>query len=34
LEVANDVAPEPAVRPIIIGSGEEPAEKKRGWWRR
>jgi ribonuclease E len=33
-EVANDVAPEPAIRPIIIGSGEEPAEKKRGWWRR
>jgi ribonuclease E len=34
IEVANDVAPEPAIRPIIVGSGEEPAEKKRGWWRR
>jgi ribonuclease E len=34
LEVANDVAPEPAIRPVIVGSGEEPAEKKRGWWRR
>jgi ribonuclease E len=33
-EVANDVAPEPAIKPIIVGSGEEPAEKKRGWWRR
>ena len=34
-EVANDVAPEPAIRPILIGNGEEvPAEKKRGWWRR
>jgi ribonuclease E len=35
VEVANDVAPEPAIRPILIGSGEEVAvEKKRGWWRR
>jgi ribonuclease E len=35
VEVANDVAPEPAIRPIIIGSGEEMVvEKKRGWWRR
>ncbi|MGA3400661.1 MAG: Rne/Rng family ribonuclease [Acetobacteraceae bacterium] len=33
-EMANDAAPEPAIRPIIIGSGEELAEKKRGWWRR
>jgi ribonuclease E len=33
-EVANDAAPEPAIKPIIIGSGEEPAQKKRGWWRR
>ena len=34
-EVANDVVPEPAIRPILIGSSEEaPAEKKRGWWRR
>jgi ribonuclease E len=32
---ANDAAPEPAVKPIIIGAGEAPtAEKKRGWWRR
>jgi hypothetical protein len=29
------VAPEPLVKPIIIGSGDEPpAAKKRGWWRR
>jgi hypothetical protein len=32
--VANDVAPEPIIRPIIIGSGEAVPEKKRGWWRR
>jgi ribonuclease E len=32
---ANDTAPEPLVKPIIIGSGEEPpVAKKRGWWRR
>jgi ribonuclease E len=32
---ANDVAAEPAVKPIIVG-GEPDAvvEKKRGWWRR
>ncbi|HUB49821.1 MAG TPA: hypothetical protein VMB73_33020, partial [Acetobacteraceae bacterium] len=33
-EVANDVVPEPAIRPILIGTEEAPAEKKRGWWRR
>jgi ribonuclease E len=33
-EVANDLAPEPGVKPILVGSGEEPAERKRGWWRR
>ncbi len=33
-DVANDVAAEPAVKPILVGSGEEPAERKRGWWRR
>ena len=33
-EAANDAAPEPAIRPIIIGTGEDLAEKKRGWWRR
>jgi len=34
-EVANDAVPEPAVRPILIGSeAEAPGEKKRGWWRR
>jgi hypothetical protein len=33
-DVANDAAPEPAVKPILVGSGEEPAERKRGWWRR
>lgn len=27
--------PEPLVKPILIGAnGEQPAEKKRGWWRR
>ncbi len=26
--------PKPAVQPIVIGEGEAPAEKKRGWWRR
>lgn len=32
---ANDTAPEPAIKPIVIGSGTEPmVEKKRGWWRR
>jgi len=32
---ANDVTPEPLVKPIIVG-GEQDAvvEKKRGWWRR
>jgi ribonuclease E len=34
-EPANDVAQEPAIRPIVIGTDEAPpAEKKRGWWRR
>jgi ribonuclease E len=33
-DAANDVAPEPAVKPILVGSGEEPGERKRGWWRR
>jgi ribonuclease E len=32
---ANDVAQEPAIRPIVIGTDEAPpVEKKRGWWRR
>ena len=32
---ANDVVAGPAVKPIVIGSEEEPpAERKRGWWRR
>ncbi len=32
---ANDVAPEPAIKPIIIGAElEAVVEKKRGWWRR
>ncbi len=27
--------PEPLIKPILIGAdGEQPAEKKRGWWRR
>jgi ribonuclease E len=34
-EPANDVIAEPAIKPIVIGSGDEPpAQKKRGWWRR
>ena len=33
--VANDVASEPAIKPIIIGREQEVVlEKKRGWWRR
>jgi hypothetical protein len=32
---ANDAVAGPAVKPIVIGSGDEPpAERKRGWWRR
>ncbi len=32
---AEPPAPEPLVKPILIGSEEAPAaEKKRGWWRR
>jgi ribonuclease E len=32
---ANDIAPEPAVKPIIIGGEQDVVlEKKRGWWRR
>ena len=33
---ANDVAPEPLVKPIVIGGLEDTPEvaKKRGWWRR
>jgi hypothetical protein len=32
---ANDVAPEPAIKPIIIGGAQDVVvEKKRGWWRR
>ena len=32
---ANDVTPEPLVKPIIVGSHQEVVvEKKRGWWRR
>ena len=32
---ANDVAAEPAIKPIIIGGEQEVVlEKKRGWWRR
>jgi ribonuclease E len=33
-DVANDLAPEPAIKPILVGSDEEPAERKRGWWRK
>ena len=33
--VANDVAAEPAIKPIIVGGEQEVVlEKKRGWWRR
>jgi hypothetical protein len=33
---ANDVAPEPLIKPIVIGGVEDAPEavKKRGWWRR
>jgi hypothetical protein len=32
---ANDLAPEPAIKPIIIGGEQDVVlEKKRGWWRR
>jgi ribonuclease E len=31
---AQPAAPEPLVKPTIIGASEAPAEKKRGWWRR
>jgi ribonuclease E len=32
---ANDVTPEPLVKPIIVGGDQDAVvEKKRGWWRR
>jgi ribonuclease E len=32
---ANDAAPEPAIKPIIIGGEQDVMnQKKRGWWRR
>ncbi len=32
---ANDAAPEPAIKPIVIGGEQHVVvEKKRGWWRR
>jgi ribonuclease E len=35
MTAANDPAPEPAIRPIIIGAEQDVVvEKKRGWWRR
>ena len=35
MAAANDPAPEPAIRPIIIGAEQDVVvEKKRGWWRR
>jgi ribonuclease E len=33
-EAAPARKPEPLVKPIVIGEGELPAEKKRGWWRK
>ncbi len=33
-EEAEPAKPEPVVKPIVIGAGELPVEKKRGWWRR
>ncbi len=33
-EEAKPGKPEPVVKPIVIGEGELPVEKKRGWWRR
>jgi ribonuclease E len=35
LVAANDAVAEPAIKPIIVGGGEDlVVEKKRGWWRR
>jgi ribonuclease E len=35
LVAANDAIAEPAIKPIIVGAGEDVVvEKKRGWWRR
>ena len=32
---ANDPEPEPLIKPILVGSTDEPVvERKRGWWRR
>jgi ribonuclease E len=32
---ANDAAPEPLIKPVLVGVEDAPvAEKKRGWWRR
>ena len=31
---AEPTAPEPLVKPVLIGEDPVPAEKKRGWWRR
>jgi hypothetical protein len=32
---ANDAAPEPAIKPILIGGEQDVVvERKRGWWRR
>jgi hypothetical protein len=31
---AAPAAPEPLVKPIVIGVTEAQVEKKRGWWRR
>ena len=33
--VSNEAVSAPAIRPILVGGGDEPAaERKRGWWRR
>ena len=35
LELAATAAPEPLIKPIVIGDGGSPVvERKRGWWRR
>lgn len=35
IALPEPLAPEPLVKPILIGAdGEPPAERKRGWWRR
>ena len=32
--LAASATTEPAIKPIVLGADDAPAEKKRGWWRR